>query len=85
MSIEDPARARRILERVNYYRLSGYWYSFHELGSDGTSRSGCFVKGTELSDVVALYDVDERLRIAVFAFADRASVPVDAWTRAWTH
>lgn len=66
MTIEDPAQARHVLERVNYYRLSGYWYSFREPNHDGTSRSDHFVKGTELSDVVALYDFDERLRTSVF-------------------
>ena len=26
MAISDPAKARDYLERIGYYRLSGYWY-----------------------------------------------------------
>jgi abortive infection bacteriophage resistance protein len=67
MIIDDPAWARHVLERVNYYRLSGYWYSFRVPDHDGRSRADRFSDGTDLVDVVALYDFDIRLRTAVFA------------------
>ena len=66
MQINDVAYARRVLERVNYYRFSGYWYSFRQLDSDGCHRLDVFVDGTNFTDVAALYDFDERLRSAVF-------------------
>lgn len=66
MQINDVAYARRVLERVNYYRFSGYWYSFRQLDSDGRHRLDVFVDGTNFTDVAALYDFDERLRSAVF-------------------
>ena len=37
MVIDSDQLARHLLERVKYYRLSGYWYSWREIGADGTS------------------------------------------------
>lgn len=31
MKFEDEVEARRTLERVSYYRLSGYWYPHREM------------------------------------------------------
>lgn len=71
MRIDDVPRARHVLERVNYYRLSGYWYPFRQLAprvdSQPRRRLDTFIAGTNLSDVVALYRFDERLRAAVFS------------------
>lgn len=66
MCIEDEVEARRILERVNYYRLSGYWYSYRQPPSDGSQRLDTFVEGTSFAEVVSLYEFDERLRAGVF-------------------
>lgn len=66
MCIEDEAEVRRILERVNYYRLSGYWYSYRQPPSDGSQRLDTFVEGTSFAEVVSLYEFDERLRAGVF-------------------
>jgi abortive infection bacteriophage resistance protein len=30
MGITDEAAAHACLERIGYYRLSGYWYPFHK-------------------------------------------------------
>ncbi|GAA1200974.1 Abi family protein [Brevibacterium paucivorans] len=66
MSIEDEAVARRTLERVNYYRLSGYWYPYREMSSNGGQRLDSFINGTSFEEVLALYEFDERLRAGVF-------------------
>ena len=66
MQINNVAYARRVLERVNYYRFSGYWYPFRQLDADGRHRLDVFVDGANFTDVAALYDFDERLRSAVF-------------------
>ena len=58
MCIEDEAEARRILERVNYYRLSGYWYSYRQPPSDGSQRLDTFVEGTSFAEVVSLYEFE---------------------------
>ncbi|WP_218973640.1 Abi family protein [Brevibacterium sediminis] len=53
------------LQRVNDYRLSGYWYPFRRKTTSG--RADDFYPGNRPSDVVALYDFDARLRMATFS------------------
>lgn len=67
MHVEDYEDALRILERVNYYRLSGYWYSFRQHSASGRRRSDLFIDGSSFDEVVALYNFDVRLRTAVFS------------------
>ncbi|WP_217649651.1 Abi family protein [Saccharopolyspora flava] len=76
MEIGDVVRAEQALRRVNYYRLSGYWYPFRVLTESG--RRDEFYDGTRFDDVVALYEFDERLRSATFA----ALTPVELAVRA---
>lgn len=64
MVIEDRDAAITQLRRVNYYRLSGYWYPFRKLV--GGKREDRFFPGTTLTDVISLYDFDARLRTATF-------------------
>ena len=71
MDMGDRASAVATLRRVNYYRLSGYWYPFRTQSPAG--RRDDFYDGTRFSDVVALYEFDARLRAATFA----ALVPVE--------
>lgn len=66
MVVEDTDEAIQVLRSVNYYRLSGYWYTFREFKPDGSGRGDTFKAGTTFKDVVALYDFDVRLRAAVF-------------------
>lgn len=65
MDIGDRDAALATLQRVNYYRLSGYWYPFRK--QSRTGREDSFYPGTRLSDAVALYDFDARLRTATFS------------------
>lgn len=65
MLIESDSKACRLLDQVNYYRLSGYWYSWRKLLETG-ERAGSFIAGTTLADVVAVYMFDCKLREAVF-------------------
>ena len=76
MDMGDRDLATATLRRVNYYRLSGYWYPFRKLERSG--RQDDFYSGTRFSDVVALYDFDARLRAATFA----ALVPIELAIRA---
>lgn len=64
--IDSDDQARHLLERVNYYRLSGYWYSWREIGEDGVRRDE-FIPGTNLADIAAVYNFDWRLRETVFS------------------
>ncbi|GAA4267757.1 Abi family protein [Frondihabitans peucedani] len=76
MAIGDRDVAIATLRRVNYYRLSGYWYPFRKLSQNG--RQDDFFPGTRFDDVAALYDFDARLRAATFA----ALTPVELALRA---
>lgn len=76
MDMGDRESAVATLRRVNYYRLSGYWYPFRKQTPAG--RQDDFYAGTQFSDVVALYEFDARLRAATFA----ALVPVELAIRA---
>lgn len=64
MQIPDRESAIEYLARINYYRLSGYWYPFRRM-SDGR-RIDEFYPGTTFPDVIALYDFDSRLRTTTF-------------------
>lgn len=76
MDMADRDLAIATLRRVNYYRLSGYWYPFRKVSVSG--RQDDFYPGTRFSDVVALYEFDARLRAATFA----ALMPVELAIRA---
>lgn len=65
MDVGDRVEAINVLRRINYYRLSGYWYPFRQLS--GTQRLDDFFPGTRLDDVVELYEFDARLRAATFS------------------
>lgn len=75
--IEDQDTAIAQLQDVNYYRLSGYWYPFRKLATNG-SREDDFFPGTRLADVLSLYNFDARLRTATFD----ALAPVELSIRA---
>ena len=65
MAIGDRDAAVKQLQHINYYRLSGYWYSFRRQGSP--EREDSFYAGTTFTDVVRLYSFDASLRTATFA------------------
>jgi abortive infection bacteriophage resistance protein len=65
MDVGDQAAAVEQLRKVNYYRLSGYWYSFRV--RTGDRRSDSFYPSTSLEQVMSLYRFDASLRAASFA------------------
>lgn len=76
MEVGDRDAAAEILRRINYYRLSGYWYPFRQ--QVGPFRSDVFYDGTRLTDVVALYEFDARLRSATFSVLTSIEVTMRA-------
>ncbi|WP_434590782.1 Abi family protein [Brevibacterium sp. 1718] len=76
MDVGDRDTALTTMQRVNYYRLSGYWYPFRKKSHRG--RDDEFSPGTHLDDVVALYEFDARLRMATFS----ALTPIELAIRA---
>lgn len=61
----DAADHRDAFEQIGYYRLSGYWYPFRRVATDGSRLDGFYPEAT-FADVLALYDFDSRLRGAVW-------------------
>jgi len=79
MLIGDVGTAIDQLRRVNYYRLSGYWYPFRKIqASADERRSDEFYQGTTLDAVLRLYAFDARLRAATFT----ALAPIELRVRA---
>lgn len=77
MRIADKSEGANHLERINYYRLSGYWYPFRQRDQNG-KRLDSFIPGTTLDDVLQVYEFDSRLRIATFASLS----DIELWLRA---
>ncbi|UVF22852.1 Abi family protein (plasmid) [Microvirga terrae] len=81
MNVTDEPRAIQYLERMGYYRLSGYWYPFRQsrliTGADGrptTQIIDQFRQGTEFRHVVELYVFDKRLRLLFLDAIERIEV-----------
>jgi abortive infection bacteriophage resistance protein len=66
MVITDRAKAEHALERIGYYRLSGFWYPFRLPVRDEANVvkiSGNFRPLTNLETVIDLYVFDKKLRL----------------------
>ena len=63
--IQDESQAAKVLETVNYYRLSGYLHEFKKNGED------CYIDGLSFEKVLALYHFDAKLtRVLMYALED---------------
>lgn len=78
MCVDDQVRAEHLLARLNYYRLSGYWYPMRRSTLETGAARDEFVDGASFDLVVALYEFDERLRHSVFIELDRVEMAVRA-------
>lgn len=81
MEVADLRKAAGYLERIGYYRLSGYWYPLRQslivLGTDGkpvTQVLDDFRTGTSLAQAVDLYVFDKRLRLLFLDAIERIEV-----------
>lgn len=61
--------ATALLNRVGYYRLSGYWYPFRK-----SAESDEFVEGTTLAQVAEIYEFDRKLRLLALDAIERVEV-----------
>ena len=80
MIIDDDEVARHALERIGYYRLSGYSYPFRKHAPNDTTewRSDQFMEGTKFDQVLKLYEFDTQLRCTVFEELTRIEVSIRA-------
>lgn len=69
MGVSDSQRAAATLGRLNYYRLTAYWFPFYT----DNSRTR-FAPGTRFDDILKLYEFDRRLRLRVMDAVERVEV-----------
>lgn len=83
MEIADPAKAAAYLERVGYYRLSGYWYPLRQSrtipapgGKSTTQVLDAFRPGASFAQAIDLYVFDKRLRLLFLDAIERVEVAI---------
>lgn len=82
LEVEKRETALSYLERVGYYRLSGYWYPFREfdtaapLAEKKAIRKDSFYTGSRFEDVVRLYIFDKKLRLLALDALERIEMAV---------
>ncbi len=81
--VDNEPAALDYLDRIGYYRLSGYWYSFRELeitqDDDGrlhSHRKDNFLDGSHFEDAVKLYVFDKKLRLLALDALERIELAV---------
>ena len=81
--IDNEQAALNYLDRIGYYRLSGYWYSFRELemtqvegGSMSYRRKNQFLKNSHFEDAVKMYVFDKKLRLLALDALERIELAV---------
>ena len=79
MAISDAAKAARCLDRIGYYRLSGYWHPMlastpGQTPQDPTIIHEHFRAGTDFSQVADLYVFDKKLRLLMLDAIERVEV-----------
>jgi len=77
MKVEDLARASRVLQHINYYRLRAYWLPFEETSAlhlgEGIHQ---FRPGTDFDQVVSVYVFDRKLRILLLEAIERVEIAI---------
>ena len=77
MQVDNDSLATSYLERVGYYRLSGYWYPFRQFNKNNTNqRLGLFVDDTHFQHIVDLYIFDKKLRLLAIDALERIEMAV---------
>jgi abortive infection bacteriophage resistance protein len=75
MSVTDDLVAEKTLERLGYYRLSGYFYPLRKTQPRGTAgRQDEFQAGTSLELIDQLCEFDRELRLLVLDAVERIEV-----------
>jgi len=72
MVVTDESAALDYLQRIGYYRLSGYWYPFRIFQQNKATDQ--FVPDTQFLDAVNLYLFDKKLRLFVLDALERIEV-----------
>lgn len=73
MVINDEEKVLQTLERIGYYRLSGYWHSFRDTDEVGNLLD-TFKTGASFQAAVALYVFDKKLRLLALDALERVEI-----------
>ena len=82
LQVDNVSAALDYLERLGYYRLSGYWYSLRAIDPVASRAQGKavrldhFVPGSRFEDVVRLYVFDKKLRLLALDALERIEMAV---------
>lgn len=83
LQVDNEAAALDYLDRIGYYRLSGYWYSFRKLeitqdksGKLSSFRQDTFIEGSHFQDAVKLYVFDKKLRLLALDALERIELAI---------
>ncbi len=81
--VDNEPAALAYLDRIGYYRLSGYWYSFRQLdikqddnGNLRHQRLDQFIDKSHFEDAVKLYVFDKKLRLLALDALERIELSV---------
>jgi abortive infection bacteriophage resistance protein len=76
MVISDDALAETYLNKIGYYRLSGYWYPYRKSTLSNQIRTVLddFREGTKFSEIVDLYVFDKKLRLLMMDVIERIEI-----------
>src|SRR5216684_4264902 len=76
MIISDDALAQAYLNRVGYYRLSGFWFPYRDSKTVGGEVvvSDNFRDGTKFSEIIDLYVFDKKLRLLMLDVIERIEI-----------
>ena len=82
LQVDNPIAALDYLERLGYYRLSGYWYPLRAIDQAASVAQGkavrmdTFAPGSRFEDVVRLYVFDKKLRLLALDALERIEMAV---------
>lgn len=72
--VTEPENALNYLERIGYYRLSGYWYPFRVLRDADRVILDDFKSEASFQSAVDLYVFDKKLRLLVLDALERIEI-----------
>jgi len=79
LAVENTTVALTYLERIGYYRLSGYWYPFRKMKTQPAGhsyREDEFIEGSRFEEAVELYVFDKKLRLLALDALERIEMAV---------
>ncbi|OWA35981.1 hypothetical protein B9G55_08880 [Saccharibacillus sp. O16] len=69
--VHDPVYAQRMLEKINYYRFTGYLLPFK-------TSQGTYQNDVTFEQIVSLYEFDSKLRFHLLALCEQIEIQTRA-------